>query len=545
MASLAGLAYYAFLLAGGIGFGYFVLRLTNPDVRLMRSNEKLGASAVYGIILFAMAFAIDYFVSSEDFLNATGFLPATIFFTILASIFLLKLKNILSNPKFLVVGVPAVKTQTALEKQALQLPARGEIKPSAKQEAKPAATALESFSAPSAKPAGFLEIKQTPKVRETGKEIEKTSQEKIVLKSKTLVQKDDTGFSSIKPERVYDEPKPAAPAPTLPAASWEKRVQPTAQARQQNNERIEDLASKTRQQEKPARRNAMSGFFNGVKQAFGIGKADETKGLEVKEVKENVQQKSTPKEIAQDVLQNQAQEKRPSAIPMVGENVQEKAALMKKIKETEIEEIASELVGGKGSEALDETTHRRYLARQEIAAKPVEAKEKEKPSQEEDFDSMVQEVYNQLQLGKTRAEVSDKLKLSPPPADQSVEKKIFEQTPSETTPAAQRTSLFQQAAPTPAPVPSGSGGGSIFDQLDVISGGSPAKSESDVKFVKMPANGAGCPRCHANNSRIVFCPYCGSGMCANCAPIITPKEDGFEYTCPKCGEGVFVKKQAQ
>lgn len=542
MVSLAGMAYYLFILAGGIGFGYFVLRLTNPDVRLMRSNEKLGASAVYGIILFAMAFAIDYFVSSEDFLNATGFLPATIFFTILASIFFLKLKNMLSSPKFLVVGVPAVKTQTALEKQATQLPARGEPKPPAL----------------GAKPAGFLEIKQAPKVQEKGKEIEKP-QEKIVLKSKTLVQqKDAGGFSSIKPERMTQETKyvPATPAPALPAASWEKRNAQPAQSQEKRgeNERIEDLASKTRQQEKTSRRNSLSGFFEGVKQAFGAGKADETKELEFRAVKDTVvQQKSTPSEIAQNVLQNQKPQpgqERASATPMVGENVQAKAELMRKIKETEIDEIAKELVGEKGAEGLEDTTHRRYLVRQEAGAKPKpfeeNEKEKEQHAQEDEFDSMVQEVYNQLQLGKTRAEVSDKLKLSPPPAE-SVEKKIFE-TPVEARATPQGASLFQQAAQTPAPspAPSGAGGsGSIFDQLNVISGGSPAKAESDVKFVKMPANGAGCPRCHANNSRIVFCPYCGSGMCANCAPVITPKEEGFEYTCPKCGEGVFVKKQSQ
>ncbi|HLC38184.1 MAG TPA: hypothetical protein VJI71_01905, partial [Candidatus Norongarragalinales archaeon] len=78
MALLAALVYYLFLLVGGVGFGYFVLRITNPDVRLMGTNEKLGASAVYGVGLLVVALAIDFVISGTDaFLNATGYLPAT------------------------------------------------------------------------------------------------------------------------------------------------------------------------------------------------------------------------------------------------------------------------------------------------------------------------------------------------------------------------------------------------------------------------------------------------------------------------------------
>ncbi|NUN11478.1 hypothetical protein HUU53_02435 [Candidatus Micrarchaeota archaeon] len=68
------------------------------------------------------------------------------------------------------------------------------------------------------------------------------------------------------------------------------------------------------------------------------------------------------------------------------------------------------------------------------------------------------------------------------------------------------------------------------------------KKESDVVFVKADGPGS-CPRCKAKNSRIVFCPYCGSAMCANCSPQITPKDDGFEYICPNCMEEVFIKKK--
>ena len=55
--------------------------------------------------------------------------------------------------------------------------------------------------------------------------------------------------------------------------------------------------------------------------------------------------------------------------------------------------------------------------------------------------------------------------------------------------------------------------------------------------------GLGCPNCHQKNSKIVFCPYCGSGMCANCSPNVRLESDGFAYTCPKCGEEVHIKKR--
>jgi NADH pyrophosphatase NudC (nudix superfamily) len=62
----------------------------------------------------------------------------------------------------------------------------------------------------------------------------------------------------------------------------------------------------------------------------------------------------------------------------------------------------------------------------------------------------------------------------------------------------------------------------------------------------MPAEEtSGCPRCHSKNSRVVFCPYCGAGMCANCTPLIKQVEGGFEYSCPKCSETIFVRKKAQ
>ena len=72
---------------------------------------------------------------------------------------------------------------------------------------------------------------------------------------------------------------------------------------------------------------------------------------------------------------------------------------------------------------------------------------------------------------------------------------------------------------------------SVFAQMD--------KEVTSVPVATPPI----CPTCHQKNSRIVFCPYCGTGMCANCSPKVTPGPDGFTYTCPKCQEDIPVKKK--
>jgi len=69
-----------------------------------------------------------------------------------------------------------------------------------------------------------------------------------------------------------------------------------------------------------------------------------------------------------------------------------------------------------------------------------------------------------------------------------------------------------------------------------------AQMEKPVTSVPV-AQAQVCPTCKQKNSRIVFCPYCGAGMCANCSPKVTPGPDGFTYTCPKCQEDIPVKKK--
>lgn len=617
MVSWTGIAYYVFLVLGGIGFGYFVLRLTNPDVRVMRTNEKLGASFFYGLVLFIVAFIIDYLVSANDFLEATGYLPITIFITILGSIFFLKVKNMMSNPQFLLVGVPAPRAQKDAEPKATF----DEIKFNIPNSAKPSLPSLKGISpqdfekrdAPEKeKPTqqrGFVPFSSAPSQAKTrddsiAKEKPKETPGRLVAAS------DSQGFKPITPftfensdageqkkggekSRAMEAIQAKPPEPSEESSSMkgiiqqpkpplspqsiqpQKQMQPAhaassaAPAGQAVFEgRLEELAARTRKEEE-RKKNPLNEFIDGIKQTFGAGKQEP--GVKVVQIKAATQAGEQRGKV---ILLPESPEVKPRATtpasthPIaaieIRENTVEKAALMKKIQETELDEIAGELVGESKGTPLDETTlHRRYIVKQEEAQKQKQTaavqqkKEKEREqTPEKEFDTMVQEVYNQLQFGKTKEEVGDKLRLAPPPAEQTAEKRIaVQKPPSEQYAQLQAMqsaqSAFQQVesqAPSSARAPEGpASSSSIFDQLNVISGGKPSgeKTESDVKFVKMPANGAGCPRCHAKNSRIVFCPYCGSGMCANCAPLITPKEDGFEYTCPKCGENVFVQKQAQ
>ncbi|MBI5036599.1 hypothetical protein HZC09_04620 [Candidatus Micrarchaeota archaeon] len=71
-----------------------------------------------------------------------------------------------------------------------------------------------------------------------------------------------------------------------------------------------------------------------------------------------------------------------------------------------------------------------------------------------------------------------------------------------------------------------------------------AKKSEEVSMVSSENAPSICPNCKAKNSRIVFCPYCGGAMCANCSPSITPSAEGFTYQCPKCGEEILVKKKS-
>lgn len=173
-------------------------------------------------------------------------------------------------------------------------------------------------------------------------------------------------------------------------------------------------------------------------------------------------------------------------------------------------------------------------------------------AEQEGFDTMVKDVYTQLKAGSAKADAP--VVAVPPSRGAQAEKKAEPQEKA-------KPGLFGGTAPAsievppslPAPSPQSGlpGTRDLFGELAAVAsvkepapqGKAPGRTEQ-VQFVEMQRErGMGCPNCRAESTRIVFCPYCGSGMCANCSPNIRPEEDFFVYTCPRCGEEINVKKK--
>ncbi|MFH0714085.1 MAG: hypothetical protein V1722_00390 [Candidatus Micrarchaeota archaeon] len=266
---------------------------------------------------------------------------------------------------------------------------------------------------------------------------------------------------------------------------------------------------------------------------------------------------------------------------------QRKALETKKKEESEIQELVSSVT--KEDQIKAQTTsgpvHRRYLLSDEvnvIANKDV--------AQTEEFGLMVQDVYSQIKTPAVKpsdvvnvnapkvpvatavasvAHVRTAASVASAAAAQQTKPEVglsvsdilgndlFASSPAPKQESASSTGgndLFANtsAAMSSASVSSSessSGGNDIFARLSQATESpvraAPESQRSDVSFVQMQADKTtGCPTCHSKTGRIIFCPYCGTGMCANCSPSIKPLENSFVYTCPKCSEDVNVKKKA-
>jgi len=171
-------------------------------------------------------------------------------------------------------------------------------------------------------------------------------------------------------------------------------------------------------------------------------------------------------------------------------------------------------------------------------------------SETDEFADIITDIYSQLKSSSREDSLNNSMMVNVPPSSS-------EKSQSKAGAAKGKfDDLEGELFGTSKPVASSSAsGGGVFDQLSRISavegpGKTPAsesglKSSSDMEFVHIGNEaGMGCPTCHQKNSRIVFCPYCGSGMCTNCSPNVQVDAGGFVYSCPKCGEEVHIKKKA-
>lgn len=217
------------------------------------------------------------------------------------------------------------------------------------------------------------------------------------------------------------------------------------------------------------------------------------------------------------------------AVPSVPQNVREAKRVLEKARELEVETILTDLqldypAAVSGPEV---GRHRRLY----LAARQPPSKEEEKQIVEDVYLSFhdaaeANKKKDEAKGSKALDLLKDELALKPAAA--AAKTGALSKAASAAAPGTvSMADLFGepkaksvQAAPK-----------SVFSQLD--------KEVTSVPVATPPV----CPTCKQKNSRIVFCPYCGAGMCANCSPKVTPNPDGFTYTCPKCQEDIPVKKK--
>ncbi|NYZ75335.1 zinc ribbon domain-containing protein [Candidatus Micrarchaeota archaeon] len=242
-------------------------------------------------------------------------------------------------------------------------------------------------------------------------------------------------------------------------------------------------------------------------------------------------------------------------------------AELKKAKEKEAELILQDIVGIAEKEAAAAEAapagqappvHRRYLLKRRektTAVLPEQAREKEELS------LMAAELYPAMKPEEKPAEKpAAKPEKAARPVKPVPEKKEFKKPEKKgaEAPAPGRALTLEEiiggapaggAAPAEAPLfpaaPAGGGGAPLFAELGAITGGPAAKPEEKPVAPAKPieATAGECPTCHSKNIKVVFCPYCGAGMCFNCSPLVKPEADAMVYTCPKCGEEVTVRKK--
>jgi DNA-directed RNA polymerase subunit RPC12/RpoP len=205
------------------------------------------------------------------------------------------------------------------------------------------------------------------------------------------------------------------------------------------------------------------------------------------------------------------------------------------------------------SEESDEPAGRRRLYARQNSIRVIASRE---VSETDEFAEIISDIYSQLKTsarGEGSADSITRLNMPPSQKPQQRQDNVLDDSQQEKF-AELETDLFGEVLPKKsAGVPQAKGG--LFDQLSeigAVEGGrppsfqsaSPVSASSDMEFVHIGnEEGLGCPTCHQRNSRIVFCPYCGSGMCTNCSPNVRVDLTGFAYTCPKCGEEVHIKKK--
>ncbi|MFQ5406277.1 MAG: hypothetical protein ACE5DI_03925 [Candidatus Micrarchaeia archaeon] len=547
-ALLAG--YYAFFLVGSVSFGYLVLRFSYPDVRLFAEKEKMGASALIGAAMVVVAALGDYGLSLSFDYFVAGFFPLILGFLLVFAYLASSLYFHFFGSQYLTVGIPVPSVpvggvkpleQPALEKSSLASVVQ-QVRKTVASPVKPVVDAHKAGGAIEGKPLAHLKGESSGSVFGRLFALAKGKQKALKpVEKKPVVEK--AGLAVPFKQNVS---KPGAP-PWVKLESLKKAPTPLPSLKRGAEKKVDitvpfksgDDGQQEKKVEKPSlQKPAVSPVpSEPVEKPVALKTAVPSEGVKEEKLK------SIKEEIGgtgQVVELNVPLKREPFFGSQTGEfsvraSKEEMLALKKKVKKTEMDAIIGDLVPEDKEEKSvavskvpqPKRRRRRYLMHGRNSVKVIASKD---VAQKEEFNSLVQDVYSELEKSQTSDSLAEAVKVKKP-GDITMED-LFGKKKEEKTLgfSAKEEGVFGKLA-------------EISDEKKTRP--VEEKQEKKVELVKIQAEkGMGCPGCHSKNTRIVFCPYCGTGMCANCAPKITPRADHFVYVCPKCLEDVTVKKKA-
>ena len=567
------LGYYLFMLFGSISLGYLVLRLTYPEIRTFQGSRKLAASFLLGIIMAITALVLDYLVYKDAVLSLTS---STAFFLLVAMLFYFLAMRLYAatranKQRYITVGIPVTQKKT---------PA-GEDLQRRIQSVKQRIEKVEQVSPPGGMPLTaevprFLhkekekelkrlkEEEEKLKVEQQRREKVKNAKQKetphvevtVSVKKADLVTWRNRGAGVGGGEK--DELATQLQVPAAEAKQQKGAVKTKGEKKEENGENIEEeIDTLMGPEKKKAMQQLQSQAKSGAK-AARTEQAEEAEPMHRRYLHPGEVKVIAPKHVAESEEFNQ----------LVQDVYTQLETTKKDRKVTDIMTPDApkqrEEIMGKTAEKISENTAEKKLS-------PSETRQLKKLEEKKEI-SQVAPQQAKPEMGVSISDILGGTDLFAKPAEGNEGKEGRE------------TREEKETTETGSALATTTSGQDIFGKLSEISGTKevkeskeekkgkrqteeaeanqeseenagretrkgekqkPEKPNRSVELVKMEAEkGVGCPTCHSSNSKIIFCPYCGAGMCANCSPSIKPLGDGnFVYTCPKCGEEVNVKRK--
>ena len=605
MASAAAAAlYYAFTLFGSVSFGYVFLRLTQPEIRTASKRRKLLLSLAVGVAFILAAFGLEYALYGEQALArleaAAGLTPllalAAAVFCLLVFKIVSSMKNAFTTQRTMEVAIAAPPEK---EGAARLLPFVQEVRkfeaempepqcaPPASEapieeprfeefEVKPSAATLAAASEAARQAAQSAEKAAGKSVREkleelknkgviNGQEKDETPQPAVNAQIPAEAVKLETPPLEFKaPAQVVQAlattpPKPAAAAaagvfgkPRYAKSDAETKASiapATTPATPSAPTRAPPLATPSFISPQPQKKEE-KGFLQKIFGSFGGGKASEQRAPQRAQAQRGPPRPSEEHEI-EVILDELHLIKAP--VPVARKPLpRARGAAAAAAAEQESEEEGPA------------QRHRLYLERRGGGGSSARARLESERTERAELNALFSDVYSQIEKpGKPGAARAAAQRGAPRGPNAPAEKPLsmndlfgaeaFAPQKTQVQASASAASGFGAGGGAGA-TGAGAGGVSVFSQLESLDASGKTVAEQtaqgtpqavpQVQVVKMRvAANAGCPHCGAKNVRVVFCPYCGSGMCANCTPSLKPTPDAFVYVCPKCGEEVPVARE--